>query len=81
MPRPLHPVKIALKGMGLNDFVAMQEGYVAAEGLVIGRSKATTQSRAARQTGLLRFARNDEWRCWSLPTPLPVSSRALSRLP
>jgi NitT/TauT family transport system substrate-binding protein len=29
----LHPVKIAPKGMGLNDFVAMQEGYFAAEGL------------------------------------------------
>ncbi|HXX50829.1 MAG TPA: hypothetical protein VEI98_06025 [Xanthobacteraceae bacterium] len=29
----LRPVKIAPKGMGLNDFVAMQEGYFAAEGL------------------------------------------------
>ncbi len=29
----LHRVKIAPKGMGLNDFVAMQEGYFAAEGL------------------------------------------------
>jgi ABC-type nitrate/sulfonate/bicarbonate transport system substrate-binding protein len=26
-------VKIAPKGMGLNDFVAMKEGYFAAEGL------------------------------------------------
>jgi NitT/TauT family transport system substrate-binding protein len=33
MARQLHPVKIAPKGMGLNDFVAMQEGYFAAEGL------------------------------------------------
>jgi NitT/TauT family transport system substrate-binding protein len=33
MARQLYPVKIAPKGMGLNDFVAMQEGYFAAEGL------------------------------------------------
>ena len=33
MARPLHRIKIAPKGMGLNDFVAMQEGYFAAEGL------------------------------------------------
>ena len=33
MVSPLHRVKIAPKGMGLNDFVAMQEGYFAAEGL------------------------------------------------
>jgi NitT/TauT family transport system substrate-binding protein len=35
MARELHRVKIAPKGMGLNDFVAMQEGYFAAEGLDI----------------------------------------------
>ena len=33
MARQLHRIKIAPKGMGLNDFVAMQEGYFAAEGL------------------------------------------------
>ncbi len=33
MARQLHRVKIAPKGMGLNDFVAMQEGFFAAEGL------------------------------------------------
>ena len=33
MSSQLHRVKIAPKGMGLNDFVAMQEGYFAAEGL------------------------------------------------
>jgi NitT/TauT family transport system substrate-binding protein len=33
MAGQLQPVKIAPKGMGLNDFVAMQEGYFAAEGL------------------------------------------------
>jgi NitT/TauT family transport system substrate-binding protein len=33
MARQLYSVKIAPKGMGLNDFVAMQEGYFAAEGL------------------------------------------------
>jgi NitT/TauT family transport system substrate-binding protein len=31
--RQLHPVRIAPKGMGLNDFVAMQESFFAAEGL------------------------------------------------
>jgi NitT/TauT family transport system substrate-binding protein len=33
MARESHRVKIAPKGMGLNDFVAMHEGYFAAEGL------------------------------------------------
>jgi NitT/TauT family transport system substrate-binding protein len=33
MATGLRPVKVAPKGMGLNDFVAMQEGYFAAEGL------------------------------------------------
>ena len=33
MASPMHRVKVAPKGMGLNDFVAMQEGYFAAEGL------------------------------------------------
>jgi NitT/TauT family transport system substrate-binding protein len=35
MARELHRVKIAPKGMGLNDFVAMQEGFFAAEGLSV----------------------------------------------
>ena len=33
MARRLHRVRIAPKGMGLNDFVAMQHGFFAAEGL------------------------------------------------
>jgi NitT/TauT family transport system substrate-binding protein len=33
MAKELRRVKIAPKGMGLNDFVAMQEGFFAAEGL------------------------------------------------
>jgi NitT/TauT family transport system substrate-binding protein len=33
MAKEMHRVKIAPKGMGLNDFVAMQEGFFAAEGL------------------------------------------------
>ena len=33
MAKPMIPVRIAPKGMGLNDFVAMQEGFFAAEGL------------------------------------------------
>jgi hypothetical protein len=33
MATRLIPVKVAPKGMGLNDFVAMQEGFFAAEGL------------------------------------------------
>ncbi|HXP31485.1 MAG TPA: hypothetical protein VN832_10375 [Stellaceae bacterium] len=35
MTTRLLPVKIAPKGMGLNDFVAMEEGYFAAEGLAV----------------------------------------------
>jgi NitT/TauT family transport system substrate-binding protein len=35
MARGLTPVKVAPKGMGLNDFVAMQEGFFAAEGLQV----------------------------------------------
>jgi NitT/TauT family transport system substrate-binding protein len=33
LARQSYPVKIAPKGMGLNDFVAMQEGYFVTEGL------------------------------------------------
>ncbi len=33
MTRALTHVKIAPKGMGLNDFVAMEEGWFAEEGL------------------------------------------------
>lgn len=33
MAKSLTPVKVAPKGMGLNDFVAVQEGFFAAEGL------------------------------------------------
>lgn len=33
MSKPLRNVKVAPKGMGLNDFVAMQEGFFVAEGL------------------------------------------------
>jgi hypothetical protein len=35
MSRGLTPVKVAPKGMGLNDFVAMQEGFFASEGLQV----------------------------------------------
>jgi NitT/TauT family transport system substrate-binding protein len=37
----MRQVKIAPKGMGLNDFVAMQEGYFAAEGLDVALDWAT----------------------------------------
>jgi len=50
MASQLHRVKIAPKGMGLNDFVAMQEGYFAAEGLMsssIGKRSAA-RNRAGR---------------------------------
>jgi hypothetical protein len=35
MATGIRPVKVAPKGMGLNDFVAMQESYFAAEGLYV----------------------------------------------
>jgi len=51
MATQLHRVKIAPKGMGLNDFVAMQEGYFAAEGLEVEFDWKTfrgTRNRAGR---------------------------------
>jgi len=35
MAMSLHRVTVAPKGMGLNDFVAQQEGFFAAEGLEV----------------------------------------------
>ena len=48
MARRLHRVKIAPKGMGLNDFVAMQEGFFAAEDLdveTVGAMPPTIEGR------------------------------------
>jgi NitT/TauT family transport system substrate-binding protein len=41
MEGTMQTVKIAPKGMGLNDFVALQEGYFAAEGLEVAFDWAT----------------------------------------
>ena len=50
-------VKIAPKGMGLNDFVAMQEGYFAAEGLDVKFDWKTFRGTQSSWKGLDYFAR------------------------
>jgi NitT/TauT family transport system substrate-binding protein len=52
MARQLQRVKIAPKGMGLNDFVAMQEGYFAAEGLDVEFDWKTFRGTQSRWKGL-----------------------------
>jgi NitT/TauT family transport system substrate-binding protein len=48
----LRKVKVAPKGMGLNDFVAMQEGFFAAEGLDVEFDWATFRGTQASWQGL-----------------------------
>jgi NitT/TauT family transport system substrate-binding protein len=50
-------VKIAPKGMGLNDFVAMQEGYFAAEGLDVEFDWKTFRGTQSSWKGLEYFQR------------------------
>jgi NitT/TauT family transport system substrate-binding protein len=50
-------VKIAPKGMGLNDFVAMQEGYFAAEGLDVAFDWKTFRGTQSSWKGLEYFQR------------------------
>ena len=57
MPSVLARVKIAPKGMGLNDFVAMQEGYFAAEGLDVELDWKTFRGTQSSWKGLDYFQR------------------------
>jgi NitT/TauT family transport system substrate-binding protein len=57
MARTQHRVKIAPKGMGLNDFVAMQEGYFAAEGLDVEFDWKTFRGTQSSWKGLDYFQR------------------------
>ncbi|HLH89651.1 MAG TPA: hypothetical protein VKX28_14450 [Xanthobacteraceae bacterium] len=57
MARALTRVKIAPKGMGLNDFVAMQEGYFAAEGLDVEFDWKTFRGTQSSWKGLEYFQR------------------------
>ncbi len=52
MAQALHRVKIAPKGMGLNDFVAMQEGFFAAEGLDVAFDWKTFRGTQSSWKGL-----------------------------
>ena len=55
MATELHRVKIAPKGMGLNDFVAMQEGFFAAEGLDVELDWKTFRGTQSGWNGLAYF--------------------------
>jgi NitT/TauT family transport system substrate-binding protein len=57
MPTGLTRVKIAPKGMGLNDFVAMQEGCFAAEGLDVEFDWKTFRGTQSSWKGLEYFQR------------------------
>jgi NitT/TauT family transport system substrate-binding protein len=57
MASALARVKIAPKGMGLNDFVAMQEGYFAAEGLDVEFDWKTFRGTQSSWKGLEYFQR------------------------
>src|SRR3982074_1831436 len=57
MAAALTRVKIAPKGMGLNDFVAMQEGYFAAEGLDVELDWKTFRGTQSSWKGLDYFQR------------------------
>jgi hypothetical protein len=53
----LKAVKVAPKGMGLNDFVAHQEGYFAAEGLDVEFDWKTFRGTQSSWKGLEYFQR------------------------
>ena len=53
----LKRVKVAPKGMGLNDFVAMQEGFFAAEGLDVEFDWKTFRGTQSSWKGLEYFQR------------------------
>ena len=57
MATTLTRVKIAPKGMGLNDFVAMQEGFFAAEGLDVDFDWKTFRGTQSSWKGLDYFQR------------------------
>jgi NitT/TauT family transport system substrate-binding protein len=57
VPENLKRVKIAPKGMGLNDFVAQQEGYFAAEGLDVDFDWKTFRGTQSSWKGLDYFQR------------------------
>src|ERR1700741_2069931 len=57
MATSLKRVKVAPKGMGLNDFVAMQEGFFAAEGLDVEFDWKTFRGTQSSWKGLAYFER------------------------
>jgi hypothetical protein len=57
MASSLKRVRVAPKGMGLNDFVAMQEGFFAAEGLDVEFDWKTFRGTQSSWKGLKYFQR------------------------
>jgi hypothetical protein len=57
MATSLRNVTVAPKGMGLNDFVAQQEGYFAAEGLDVELDWKTFRGTQSSWKGLAYFER------------------------
>jgi hypothetical protein len=57
MASSLKRVRVAPKGMGLNDFVAMQEGFFAAEGLDVEFDWKTFRGTQSSWKGLEYFQR------------------------
>src|SRR2546423_2881299 len=57
MAMSLHRVTVAPKGMGLNDFVAQQEGFFAAEGLDVEFDWKTFRGTQSSWKGLSYFER------------------------
>jgi ABC-type nitrate/sulfonate/bicarbonate transport system substrate-binding protein len=57
MPIDMKRVTIAPKGMGLNDFVAFEEGFFAAEGLDVELDWKTSTISSGRRTSPMPRAR------------------------
>ena len=72
MTESLKRVKVAPKGMGLNDFVAMQEGFFAAEGLDVEFDWKTFRGTQSSWKGLEYFQRPQD-------RPIPRTRRRSCR--
>ena len=55
--RPLLSVKVAPKGMGLNDFVALEQGFFAGEGLDVELDWKTFRGTQSSWKGMEYFER------------------------
>ena len=71
-------VSVAPKGMGLNDFVAMQEGYFRDEGLDVEFDMKTFRGTQSSWKDLQYFGRPQD-RPFSLHLPATIRAAALRR--